>query len=279
MADTVDTRSAAPAGAPLPIDIDWDLAKERVRDAAHRLPLLMRSTTDPDRTAIGYWTVGDLSAHLTQVFANFSLMARGGQSPMTDHLKLAEKHDDYLREHPERDPHVLADDVEKSLNEILDAVETMQPNDTVSWHGGIQVPIVVLLALILDEAIVHGWDLAQAEHRDWPIAPLDAVISLKGLMSVAPNFLTDEGKAAELSFGVKLRTDGTVTFRFSNGTATVSSFDEGPVDCRISAAPVELLMVGAGRIGQWGPVLKGKVVAYGKKPWLGLKFTKLFRDP
>ena len=273
------TDSAISAEAPLPLDIDWDLAKERVRDSGNRLLALMRSTTDPGRTAVGYWTVGDLSGHLNEVFGNFSLMIRGGDSPITDVTTMSEHYDDYLREHPERDPHVLADDIEKSLTQILETAESIQPTEAIVWHGGIVIPAAVLLALVVDEAILHGWDIAQAEHRDWPIAPLDAALSLKGLVAVAPNFLTEEGKKANVSYGVKLRNNGTITFRFANGKATVSSFDEGPVDCRISASPTEMLLVGAGRIGQWGPVAKGKVVAYGKKPWLGLKFTKYFRNP
>ena len=273
------TREAISADAPLPIDIDWDLLKERVRESGHGLVELMRQSTDPGLTAVGYWTVGDLSGHLTQVFGNFSLMARGGASPFGDESKLAEHHDDYLREHPERDPHVLADGVETSLNEILEAAETSSPGDLVTWHGGIRIPLAVLLALILDEAIVHGWDLAQAEQKEWNIAPVDAALAIKGLVSVAPDFLTPEGENARASYRVRLRGDGSITFRFEGGRLTVSSYDEGPVDCKISAAPVDFVLVGAGRIGMWGPIAKGKVVAYGKKPWMGLKFTNYFRNP
>ena len=274
-----DTREAVSADAPLPVDIDWDLARERVRDSAHKLVALMGSTTDPGRVAVGYWTVGDLSAHLVQVFGNFSLMARGGVSPMPDQRKIAEEHDDYLRAHPERDPHVLAAGVERAVDEVLGAAESMSPNDPINWHGGIRIPAAVLLALMVDEAIVHGWDIARAEHRDWPIAPLDAILSAKGLVSVAPNFLTQKGRETRASFGIRLRGDGRITFRFTGGEARVSSYDDGPVDCRISAAPVEFLLVGAGRIGILGPIAKGKMVAYGKKPWLGLKFTSYFTNP
>ena len=274
-----DTREAVSAEAPLPVDIDWALARERLRDSCHKLVGLMRSTTDPTRVAVGYWTVGDLSAHLVQVFSNFSLMARGGESPMPDQRRIAEEHDAYLRAHPERDPHVLADGVERAAEEVMSAAENMSPNDSVTWHGGIRVPAAVLLALIVDEAIVHGWDIAHAEQRDWPIAPLDAILSVKGLVSVAPNFLTQEGREARASIGVRLRGDGRITFRFTGGEARVSSYDEGPVDCRISAAPIEFLLVGAGRIGMFGPIAKGKMVAYGKKPWLGLKFPKYFTNP
>ena len=267
------------AEAPLPIDIDWELAKERVQDSGRKLVGLMRSVVDPSRTAIGYWTIGDLSAHLTQVYEGFPVMAAGGKSPVPDEVKMAQTYDDYLRENPERDPASLADRVEKSTIQLLEQVQNMSPQDSISWHGGIEIPIVVLLAIVVDEAIVHGWDIAQAEGREARIAPVDAQLSIKGLTAVSPHFLTPEGKAARVSYGIKLRGDGRLTVRLANGEATVSSYDEGPVDCRITASPVDFLMVGAGRIGMWGPIAKGKIVAYGRKPWKGLNFTKYFRDP
>ncbi len=47
----------------------------------------------------------------------------------------------------------------------------------------------------------------------------------------------------------------------------------------ISADPVAFLLVGYGRIGQWGQILRGKLVASGRKPWLGLGFGKLLTSP
>jgi hypothetical protein len=38
---------------------------------------------------------------------------------------------------------------------------------------------------------------------------------------------------------------------------------------------VAYLLVGYGRCGQWSSILRGKIVAGGRKPWLGLKFGRL----
>lgn len=51
------------------------------------------------------------------------------------------------------------------------------------------------------------------------------------------------------------------------------------VDCHISAGPVALLLVAYGRRSQWGPILTGKTVAWGRRPWLALSFRSLFSSP
>jgi hypothetical protein len=53
----------------------------------------------------------------------------------------------------------------------------------------------------------------------------------------------------------------------------------GPADCRVSADPVALLLVAYGRTSQWKPVLTGKLVAWGRKPWLGRRFVRFLVVP
>lgn len=50
-------------------------------------------------------------------------------------------------------------------------------------------------------------------------------------------------------------------------------------DCTISADPVAFLLVGYGRTGQWGEIARGKLVAGGRKLWLGLSFGRLLTSP
>jgi putative sterol carrier protein len=47
----------------------------------------------------------------------------------------------------------------------------------------------------------------------------------------------------------------------------------------ISADPVAFLEVGYGRANPLVAALTGKLVAKGRKPWLGLAFGKLFAAP
>jgi hypothetical protein len=42
---------------------------------------------------------------------------------------------------------------------------------------------------------------------------------------------------------------------------------------------VALLLVSYGRISQWRPALTGKMVAWGRRPWLGLFLTHYLVRP
>jgi hypothetical protein len=47
----------------------------------------------------------------------------------------------------------------------------------------------------------------------------------------------------------------------------------------ITADPVAFLLVGYGRISQWGPILRRQIVAGGRRPWKALRFAMLLTDP
>jgi hypothetical protein len=67
-----------------------------------------------------------------------------------------------------------------------------------------------------------------------------------------------------------------VTIR--DGALTVTR-EDGPVDCHVSADPVALLLVAYGRRSQWGPIVTGKLVAWGRKPWLGPRLVRYLVTP
>ncbi|MGH3848136.1 MAG: hypothetical protein ACRDRT_00220, partial [Pseudonocardiaceae bacterium] len=67
--------------------------------------------------------------------------------------------------------------------------------------------------------------------------------------------------------------------RVADGVLTVEPGRGLDADCHISADPVAFLLVGYGRRGQWGPIATGKLLAWGRKPWLGPRFAALVRNP
>jgi putative sterol carrier protein len=91
---------------------------------------------------------------------------------------------------------------------------------------------------------------------------------------------SERQQAAGLRVSYELRFRGGPRYRLAikDGTAEVTEAGE-KVDCWISADPVAFLLVGYGRIGQWGPILRGRMMAGGRKPWLGFKFGGLLTSP
>jgi hypothetical protein len=55
--------------------------------------------------------------------------------------------------------------------------------------------------------------------------------------------------------------------------------DGQPADCYLSADPWAVLLVLYGRSGPLKPGLTGRIVAWGRRPWLALTLPTLFRKP
>ena len=135
--------------------------------------------------------------------------------------------------------------------------------------------VPVMTAAMLGDLLVHGLDIARALGRRWPIAREDALLVMGGVMAMAPGYV-DRQRTAGLHVAYELRFRGGPRYQLTvdDATATVTPPD-GKADCWISADPVAFLLVGYGRAGHWGQAFRGKIVAGGRKPWLGPKFGKI----
>jgi hypothetical protein len=138
-----------------------------------------------------------------------------------------------------------------------------------------------LIALALGELTVHGHDIATGTGRPWPISAEDAKLIVG---TVCPQMLPlvvrpNAARRAPVTYEVRLRGNGPrYVFRVVNGAAEVRAAG-GPVDCVISADPVTYLLVVYGRMSVTQALLRGGILALGRRPWLGLRFKGLFFNP
>ena len=51
------------------------------------------------------------------------------------------------------------------------------------------------------------------------------------------------------------------------------------VDCHLSVDPAAFLLVAWDRMSQWHAIPRGQLLAWGRRPWLGLRFRSLLRSP
>ncbi|PLS75250.1 MAG: hypothetical protein CYG61_08240 [Actinobacteria bacterium] len=87
-------------------------------------------------------------------------------------------------------------------------------------------------------------------------------------------------RGKRVTYDVRVRGGPQFSVRVADGAATVEpGAPGGTVDCHLSVDPVAFLLVGYGRVSQWGPIAKGAMVAWGRRPWLGLQFKALFVNP
>ena len=146
------------------------------------------------------------------------------------------------------------------------------------FHGGEPVAADVALGILLGELAVHGWDIARAVGRPWPIDPGDVDLILDGVEPILPGWV-DPARAGHLTatYEIRLRAGSTRRWSFRNGRLKVAA--DGRPDVRISADPVALLLVFYRRQSQWPHIARGHLLAWGRRPWLAFTLAARFHKP
>jgi hypothetical protein len=214
---------------------------------------------------------------VSHIFEMYPGLLSGTASPLPDHLNMAQEWERMLQEDGERDPIATAKRIEAGAEAFLGEIEKSDWNQPVMWHGGVSVPVSSLAPILTNECNVHGWDVAKAEGKPWTIPRADAVVVIEGHYPLLPHFVNEQvASGLDVSYELKVRGGRSAYLSVKDSRLTIDDTPMGRVDCHISADPVEYLLVGYGRKNQWSPMLAGKLVAWGRKPWLALKFARLF---
>ncbi len=281
----------------------WQQGQDALRDAVARVTSLLRSVRDPGAHAVGQWSLGEVAMHLSQAWIAVPGLARqdlsrihevipslagtAGDSLIRDMWDLGETTIRGVRSDPERDPRVLADRIEARAQEYFSECSGADPNAPRPWLvRGATVSQSTLTYHLLNETVMHGGDIAHAAGRRWQIEPAHAAMVLGRfvvpvLQALDPRAMLDAERAAGLraTYDIRIRGGDRFHFIFHDGTLTVEEPSARNVDCHISADPVAFLMVVWSRQSQWSAIAKGKLLAWGRKPWLGPRFRSLIRNP
>ena len=259
--------------------VDKSEVTAAVRATGNDVVYAIRNISDPNARAIGSWTAGDVAAHLIDVYEAAKDIAEGRGTPFSDSTGTAANNESRLAARAERDPQMLAEGFERALTEYVTSLEGIDGDPVIPW-ADFQIPVSTAASVELAECLMHGYDIAHAEGRPWTIDPDRAVLATRGISRVTEHYV-DEKEAAGFkgTFDLKLRGHSSLHFVFDDGELSVREPTDRKVDVHISADPVAFMLVGYGRISQWGPMARGKLLAYGRKPWLALRFSKLLRNP
>lgn len=245
---------------------------------APQLARLLRGVKNPQANAIGVWDVGQTAAHVAHSYRGFLAIVQGtyGELPGLD--EIGEANAAHLAKHPERNPGALADQVEAGAEEFVEYMGSVDGGTLVRWYGDTEVPRSAMAGVLLGEVLVHGFDIARAESRSWTIDASHAALAIEGSLPVLPYFVDREAAAGfEARYDLRLRGDGRSFWRFEAGHLTIEPPSDQRVDCHLLVEPVAFMLVSYERISPWGPALAGRFLAWGSKPWLGLRLPGLLK--
>jgi hypothetical protein len=281
----------------------WQRGQDALREEVERTITLLRSIQDPGVPAVGRWNLGEVALHLSQAWQILTCLARQDLSPvhallpstarvaggsfirdmweLSDLMMLAVNND------PERDPRALADRIETQAKEYFSECVAADPDEPRAWMvEGTTVSQSTLTYHLLNETLVHTHDIARATGRPWQIMPAHAAMALgqfviPTLGLLGPQAFVNSAKATGVRavYDLRIRGGDSFHFIFEDGSLTIENPSIRKVDCHISAEPVALLLVVFARQSQWRAIATGKMMAWGRKPWLGVQLRGLIRNP
>ena len=273
------------------VAVDGPAARQALAESSPRLVDLVRSLRRPNARALGAWTSAEVAAHLAHAYEGLLRLAKGEQSSfISEFWDLAEATQSWVRADPERDPGVLAARIEAAAAEFLALTAGGSLDRGCGWLGdGTTISLASLTCHLLNETLVHGHDLAQAEGRRWSIDPGHATLVLIGFIvptfqRLDPRTFVDQGRGAGVRavFDIRLRgrDRARMFFVIDRGTLSVEAPSaRHKVDCVVSADPSAFLLVAWGRQSQWGAAGRGRITAWGRRPWRAFELATLMRHP
>ena len=264
-----------------------DRSKDALPAAARRTADLLRRIDNATAPVPGLsWTTAETAAHMVGDLRDYAqALTRHANGYMTHAVRQespsrlsAAVNARHLEEVPERDLGHLADQIEDAVAAYLTAAASADDSTTISTPNGLAIDPPTMTALLLGEQVVHGLDIARAAKVRWQVEPRDALLIAPGVLSIAPQYLRPSAAAVRASFELRIKGASRYRLAVDRGNAVVTDAGEKS-DCVITADPVAFLLLGYGRISQWSPIMRGKLRAGGRKPWLAMKFATLLESP
>jgi uncharacterized protein (TIGR03083 family) len=273
------------------VHIDHSQARAALAATSQRTADLLRSVADGQAKAKGSeWTIGEVGAHMAVTLLGFTFAAQGQPEMVEPYIPQTDRFPDRLSRvtantlaiEPERDPPALARLVPERTDGFLSATVNRSGSERLPtpWYGdGVSLSLATATAMLLGEQLIHGYDIARTTKRPWPIEADHARLLMSAVTSMMPLAVNPEKAVGEATYDIRVRGGPRFFVHVGKGAVKIESSTAGAVDCHISADPVALALVAYGRLSQWGPVAKGKLFAWGRRPWLALRFKALFFNP
>jgi len=272
----------------------WPTARVALRETADRFVELLGSDRGLRARAVGDWSAAETAAHVVAIGRMYESMIHGEAVPVAGVRNgfpgatlgnLNGVNDLVLRHFTQRNPKALADQLRADVDSLLRQTEDADPTRSIAWLGGSRIPLAGLFSHLVNEMLVHGWDVARAVGSPWAIPPKDAAlfseVFVVGILRYDIGRLLDAvERPPKRRIAVEFRSAYTSTFRLVWDGRRLVADETGPdTDIRIRFDPAALNLMLFRRISRLRAVSTGKVRVGGRRPWLLPGFLRVVRMP
>lgn len=277
---------------------DFTAARAAIPAASSKAATLISGIWHPDeQSTLPPWTVGDVAAHLYNVCLAYAASAADDFGDLLSVIpdrrdlkaRLATVNDRMIDLVTPAARAKIPTALTELAEAIVAATTDRNPDDVCQtpWFGeGDQLPLSAVTGLFLSETVLHSFDIARATNQPLHIDPEHARLILSLVFPpMMPKTVATE-VARDLTAHIRFRVRGGVTIDVVANRGTVVATrnpapdsDDHKPDCCILVDPVAFLLAASGRTTWSHQIARGRVLPYGRKPWLALKATRLFWFP
>lgn len=274
----------------------WTLARSALRGAGARFRGLLTGADDPRAPATRDWTIADSAAHVLGIALLYVELVEPGTRLLdvpglaevmstTNVDTVADVNALVLRHFAERDPAALAAALGDAIERILAATADMAPQTPIPWLGSSLVPVSGVVSHLVNELLVHGWDMARAARRPWPMPDEEAALYwdqfFLGMLRLDYGTLLNTSlPMPRHPIAVRFRSAHTPEATIMLGDRRVwIAPDEQPYDVRVTFRPARFNLMLFGRISTATAALRRDVVVGGPRPWRLPAFLRVVHMP
>lgn len=264
--------------------VGLDAGTRALSELGARVVELVRSISLPNAPTKGLeWTLAETSVHLLQTVRVYDEALRGDNEPEGEVEDvpevIARKNREEIAAEPERDPRRVAALLDEELRSFVATARTTGPDRVAVFSARYSATAVGVVCGLIGELAVHGWDIARSTGVRWNVDRDAALFAAYASAAAAPLVL--DAAAAEdedLHVRIKLRGGTPFSIRIRKGRAWSEVTHERP-DATLGGDAFAYLLAAYGRVSPLPLMLRGRLFAYGRRPWALVKLPKLLKNP